>query len=117
MEIALLPQGNIRAKQQRLSDHRWVHVFDFAAGFYAVMIHPDSQPYVVFFVEGQGHFCYQKMPFGLTGAPSEFGHMTATRMHKLVASAIMELFVDDGGSAADTFNEGMQKLQAVFDCI
>ena len=37
-KIAPMPQGDIRAKQQRLSGHRWVSGFDFAAGFYAVEI-------------------------------------------------------------------------------
>ena len=43
--IAPVPQGDIHAKQHRLSGHRYIHVFDFAAGFYSIAIHPDSQPY------------------------------------------------------------------------
>lgn len=31
--------------------------------------------------------------------------MTATRMHELIVNETMELFVDDGGTAADTFEE------------
>jgi hypothetical protein len=57
-EIAPMPQGDIREKQQRLSGHRYVHVFDFAAGFYAIAIDHDSQPYITFFVEGKGYFKY-----------------------------------------------------------
>ena len=51
-EIAPVPQGDIRAKQLRLSGHRYIHVFDFAAGFYGIEIHPDSQPYITFYIEG-----------------------------------------------------------------
>ena len=58
-EIALVPQGDIRAKQLRLSGHRYVHVFNFAAGFYGISVHPDSQPFITFFVEGRGYFAYQ----------------------------------------------------------
>jgi len=58
-EIAPVPQGDTRAKQLRLSGHRYLHVFDFAAGFYGVQIHPDSQPYITFYVEGRGYFAYQ----------------------------------------------------------
>ena len=54
------------------------------------------------------------MPFGLTGAPSTFAHMTAIRMHKLIVKEIMELFVDDGGTAADTFGEMIEKLMQIF---
>ena len=57
-EIAPMPQGDIREKQQRLSGHRYVHIFDFAAGFYAISIDHDSQPYITFFVEGKGYFKY-----------------------------------------------------------
>ena len=117
MKIAPMPQGDIRAKQQRLSGHRWVSGFDFAAGFYAVTVDPESRPYTAFYVEGRGYFWYKRMPFGLTGAPSTFGHMTATRMHEPIADGTMELFVDDGGTAADTFEEMMEKLTRIFTLV
>ena len=116
-KIAPMPQGDIRAKQQRLSGHRWVSSFDFAAGFYAVTVDEESRPYTAFYVEGRGYFWYKRMPFGLTGAPSTFGHMTATRMHELIVEEIMELFVDDGGAAADTFEEMMSKLTRIFTLV
>ena len=116
-KIAPMPQGDIRAKQQRLSGHRWVSGFDFAAGFYAVTVAPESRPYTAFYAEGRGYFWYKRMPFGLTGAPSTFGHMTATRMHEPIADGTMELFVDDGGTAADTFEEMMEKLARIFTLI
>ena len=37
-KVAPMPQGDIRAKQQCLSEHWWVAGFDFATGFYAVVI-------------------------------------------------------------------------------
>jgi len=55
------------------------------------------------------------MPFGLTGAPSEFNHLTATHLHDLVMNGTLELFVDDGGSAADLFAEGIAKLRTIFE--
>jgi hypothetical protein len=91
--------------------------FDFAAGFYAVTLDPDSRPYTAIYVEGRGYFRYIHMPFGLTGAPSTFGHMTATRMYELIVEEIMELFVDDGGAAADTFDEMLQKLTRIFTLV
>jgi len=109
--IAPMPQGNIRAKQLRLSGHRYVHVFDFVAGFYGIAVYPDSQPYITFYIEGLGYFAYERMSFGITGGPSEFGHMVAQCMHDLITDGTCENFVDDGGSAADSFEEGMAKLQ------
>jgi hypothetical protein len=114
-EVAPVPQGDIRAKQLRLSGHRYVHVFDFAAGFYGIAVHPDSQPYITFFVEGRGYFAYQRMPFGITDGPSEFGHVTGERFHDFIATSLLELFVDDGGMASDSFEEGIKKLCALLD--
>jgi hypothetical protein len=42
------------------------------------------------------------MPFGLTGAPSTFGGMTARALGDLTG-ILFELFVDDGGMAGDNF--------------
>jgi hypothetical protein len=50
--IAPMPQGDIRAKQLRLSGHKYVSVFDFASGFYAVKVPEESRPYTAFYVEG-----------------------------------------------------------------
>ena len=54
------------------------------------------------------------MPFGLTGAPSTFGNMTAKNLYDLLVKEVMELFVDDGGAAANTFEEMMSKLTQIF---
>jgi hypothetical protein len=116
-QVAPMPQGDIRAKQQRLSGHRWVSGFDFTAGFYALGVAEESRPYTCFYVEGKGYFRYKRMPFRLTGAPSSFGNMTANNLSDLLVEEVMELFVDDGGSAADTFEEMMDKLIRIFNRI
>ena len=53
-KVPPMPQGDIRRKQQNLSGHRWVTVFDFASGFYACEIDPEDQAYICFYVEGRG---------------------------------------------------------------
>ena len=114
-EIAPMPQGDIRMKQQRLSGHRWVSTFDFASGFYAVTVAEESRPYTCFYIEGRGYFWCVKMPFGLTGAPSTFAHMTATHLHDLLKDGTMELFVDDGATAGDEFPDLMGKTRRILD--
>ena len=59
IQVAPMPQGDIHGKQQRLSGHRWVSMFDLAAGFYAVLVNPESRPYTAFYVEGWGYFWYK----------------------------------------------------------
>jgi hypothetical protein len=54
------------------------------------------------------------MPMGLTGTPSTFADTTAMHLHDLIADATMELFVDDGGGAADSFEEMIEKLTCIF---
>ena len=110
-EVSTVPQGDIRAKQLTLSGHQYVHVFDFAARFYGISVHPDSQLYITFLVEGRGYFAYQRMPFRVTGGPLEFGHVTGECFHDLIAASVLKLFVDDGGISADSFEEGIAKLQ------
>lgn len=112
-QVAPMPQGDIRTKQQALCGERWVSIFDFAAGFYAVEVDKDSQPYTSFYVEGRGYYCYQKMPFGLTGAPSTFAKMTADALGDMVGRAI-QLFVDDGGMAGSDFETKLTNLEALF---
>lgn len=84
-------QGNIRAKQLHLSGHRYVHIFDLAAGFYVCTIAEESQPYLSIYIEGFGYLAYCCMPFGITGGPSEFAHLTADKLHDLMASSIVEI--------------------------
>jgi len=112
-QVPPMPQGDIPAKQQKLSGHRWVNVFDFANGFYACEIKPEDRPYICFYVEGRGYFSYKRMPFGLTGAPSTFAQMTAKALGDLTGTLI-ELFVDDGGMAGDEFNTVMDNLRILF---
>lgn len=114
-KIVPVLQGDLRAKQLRLSGHRYVHVFDFAAGFYHLAINEESQPYLCFFVEGRGFYAYQRMPFGITGTPADFGNMMAAKTHDLTAKGMFKLFVDDGGSPADDFEEGMSKLRIILE--
>lgn len=54
------------------------------------------------------------MPFGLSDAPTAFGNAVAERMWDLVITEFMELFVDDGGTAADEFNEMLDGCQGGF---
>jgi hypothetical protein len=107
-------QGDILAKQQCLSGHQYISVFDFAAGYYAVEVPEQWRPYLAFYVEGRGYFWYRIMPMGITGAPTAFCEVLAARLHDLLVMYFMELFMDDGGCAADTFRDMVDKLAIIF---
>ncbi|TFY74308.1 hypothetical protein EWM64_g9704 [Hericium alpestre] len=77
-------------------------------------MHEDSRPYSTFYVKGRGYFWYLRMPFGMTSMPASFAYVTGIHMHNLLTAQVMELFVDDGGAAADSFQEMMAKLRTIF---
>ena len=95
---------------QELSGHRYVSTFDFASGFYAVEVAEESRPYTAFYVEGRGFFWFKRMPFGLTGAPTTFAYVTFKHMHDLITDGTMKLFVDDGGSAHETYKGMLEQI-------
>ena len=68
-------------------------------------------------MEGRGYHQYKRMLFGVTGGPSSFSNMTAKKLFNLLVKEVMELFVDDRGTAGDTFEEMISKLIQIFDCI
>jgi hypothetical protein len=109
-----MPQGDIRTKQRRLSGHRWIHGFDFASGFYAVAIPEKYRPYLAYYVEGKGFFTPKRMPFGLTGAPTTFAHVTAEKLGDLLPKLNVELLVDDGGMAGDDFEDLLNRTRQFF---
>ena len=113
-QIPPMFQGDIRAKQQRLSSHRYMSVFDFAAGFYAIEIPDRWHPYFMFFVDGRGYLWYKRMAMGWTGAPTVFLATVMRRLHDILTNDTMELFVDDGRCTDDTFTGMVSKLRQVF---
>jgi hypothetical protein len=108
-------QGNIRAKQHRLNSHKYISVINFTLGFYAVEIDQKLHPYMAFYIEGLRHFWYVRMPFGLTGMPTALAVMVANHLHNLIVDETMEIFIDDGGVAADMFNKMRKKLKRILD--
>ena len=102
-----MPQGDIHTKQQHLSGHRWVHGFDFMSGFYAVTIPKETHPYLAYYVKGKGFHTQKRMPFGLTGTPATFVHVIAKKLGDLLPKLEIELLVDDGGMAGDSFKNMM----------
>src|SRR5882762_7043546 len=116
-QVFPMPQGDIRTKQCRLSGHRWINGFDFASGFYAVTIPEKYRPYLAYYVEGRGFHTQKRMPFGLTGAPTTFGYVTADKLGDLLPKLNIELLVDDGGMAGDHFEDLLDCTRQFFICV
>ena len=73
----------------------------------------ESQPYTAFYAGARGYRAWVRMPFGLTGAPTSFGEMTAKALGDLVGD-IMELLADDFGTVGDEFEQKMGNLRTIF---
>ena len=54
------------------------------------------------------------MLFGLTGAPSTFGRVTANKLGDILAPLAIELLVDDGGMAGDDFDTMLNRTRQFF---
>jgi hypothetical protein len=63
LKVVPVQQGDIHDKQWRLSGHRYISIFDFASGFFAIPIDEVVQPYIVICVPGKGYYAYMCMPF------------------------------------------------------
>ncbi|QRW24753.1 Retrovirus-related Pol polyprotein from transposon [Rhizoctonia solani] len=84
------------------------------AGFHAIPIAVESIPYTGFYVDGRGHYIYKQMPFGLTSAPTVFQEMIALAFHNLLGK-ILEAWMDNLATAANTFDKGMQNICTIFN--
>ena len=114
-EVLQMPQGDIRTKQQAVSGHHWISLFDFATGFHDVEIAKESRPYTAFYAENRGYFVYRRMPFGLTGAPSCFNEVIRKALNGLVGT-MLQLFVDDSAVAGNVFADKLANLRTFFTC-
>ena len=109
-------QGDIQRKQQNLSSHRWITVFDFANGFYMCKIKQEDQPYMCFYEEGHGYYAYMWMAFRLTRAPSTFAGMTAAAIGDFMGTFI-KLFINDGSLAGDNFEKMLANTEQLLEQI
>ena len=70
----------------------------------------------MFYASPRGYRAWTRMPFGLMGAPTSFGEMTANALGDLVGN-IIELLADDFRTAEDDFKQKMNNLCTVFQRI
>jgi len=57
------------------------------------------------------------MPFGLTGAPTTFAHVTAEKLGDLLPKLNIELLIDNRGMAGDNFEDLLDRTKQFLMCV
>jgi transposase InsO family protein len=95
----------------RLAGARWFSSLDLQSGYWQVEMEEQDKPKTAFSVSGVGFFECERMPFGLSNAPSTFQrHMERT----LADLPNCLVYLDDIIIFAETYEEHWKHLEAVF---
>jgi hypothetical protein len=114
MQVPPFPAGDLKAKHEFASGHRWASVIDFTAGYYVVPLDDETVPYVAFYMEGRGYYVYLRMPFGLTGAPATFCEMVTIALNNMIGRELVN-WMDDVCMPGDVFETKFSNLRRFFD--
>ena len=88
---------------------------DLASGCYQVPVARDSWPKTAF-VTPDGHYQFQRMPFGLYNTPAVFQRLMNCVLGSL-PDRIAMTYIDDTIVPAKNFEEGLKNLRQVFDAL
>ena len=88
-------------------------VFDLTSGYYQIEITEDSRGFTAFMTHN-GVYRWLRLPMGLTGAGSHFQNCLTTEVLADFIHNFMELYLDDGIVFAETDDEFIERLRAVF---
>jgi len=100
---------------QRLGSERpmFMGVMDLTKGYYKILVDESSRKYTATSTPS-GIFEWNRIPMGLTGAPSYFQSQLATKVLKNILYIIVELYIDDVLVHAKTKQEFLKRLRTVF---
>lgn len=87
------PLPNINQTLDALSGSHYFSTLDLISGFHQTKMAPESKP-LTCFTTHIGNFAYNRLPFGLTNAPSMFERLMEKVLHGLLWSRAL-VFIDD----------------------
>lgn len=107
------PLPRIDDQLDNLSGYRYYTSLDLASGYYQIPLAESSKRYTAF-VTPDGHYEFNRMPFGLVNAPSTFqrainGILGNARFKEAFA------YMDDVIVPSKTIDEGLQKLSDILN--
>ncbi|XP_076660824.1 uncharacterized protein LOC143364275 [Halictus rubicundus] len=95
----------------QLGNAKFFSALDLSSGFHQIPMDPDSKKYTAFSTP-QGHFHYNRMPFGLKNAPATFQRMMDTALRGLVNKHCF-VYLDDIIIFGDTIGKHNENLAMV----
>ena len=113
MDVHLLPR--IDDSLDQLAGSSYFSTLDLASGYWQVGMSEESQEKTAF-VTWNGLYEFKVMPFGLCNAPVTFQRL----MEKVLSGVVREkclIYMDDILVMGQTFDEHIENLQMVFDCL
>ena len=99
-----------------MAGNRYFTVIDMKSGYHQVEILEPHKERTAFTVGPLGLYEFNRMPFGLTGAPATYQRMMQDVLGELHMK-ICCIFIDDIIIFSSTFEEHLSRLKEVFDRI
>lgn len=109
------PMPLIEDQVDSLSGQKYFTTLDLASGYHQIPIAENSK-HLTAFVTQDGHYEYNRMPFGLCNAPAVFQRL----IHKVLSTKKIPgvlAYMDDIIIASKTTAEGLENLRNVLDAL
>ena len=99
-----------------LAGNKYFSVIDMKSGYHQVEIYEHHKERTAFTVGPLGLYEFNRMPFGLSGAPATYQRLMQDVLGDLHLKTCC-IFIDDVIIFSSTFQEHLERLQLVFDRI
>ncbi|CAB4010089.1 Transposon Ty3-I Gag-Pol poly, partial [Paramuricea clavata] len=105
------PLPRIDESLDALNGAQWFTTLDLASGFNQVAVEEEDKPKTAF-TTPFGLFEYNRMPFGLCGAPATFQRLMQSCLHDQIYQLLL-VYLDDVIVFSKTFDEHLGRLEKV----
>ena len=102
------PLPNIHEILDQLGNAQYFSVFDLASGFHKIKKSPQDS-YKTAFSTPDGHYEFDRMPFGLKNAPACFQRLINITLSGLIATDLF-VYLDEIVIYADTLEKHKRKI-------
>lgn len=109
------PMPLIEDQIDSLSGKKYFTTLDLASGYHQIPILEECK-HLTAFVTPDGHFEYNRMPFGLCNAPAVFQRLIHKVLRSKQVSGVLA-YMDDIIVASESIAEGMTKLRNVLEVL